>query len=363
MKKICFVKYDMQVPGGGERVCANLANALSDKCKVHVVSICSESDESFYRLDEEVNYRVLIHGSCRIRENFFKGVRLLKEYIKENDIDMVFAVGVSVNPFVMFAVKGTACKAISCEHSTCLDEFENDLSQRICRRLGAHFADMVLTVTPTDAEAYIEKYNLNPERVTSIYNWIDDSLLSDQSSYNPSSKIILSASRIVPIKGIENMIEVSKRLKEEFPDWQWRIYGDGDAEYVKTLQNEIDKNDLGSFIKLMGGTSDIYNCYRDCGLFVLTSYSESFSMVLLEAKANWVPLISFDCPTGPRNIIRDGVDGYLVKPNDLDELHDRMYECMSDEELRKTLSANAYGNIDKFSKNKIIKMWLELIGA
>ena len=166
----------------------------------------------------------------------------------------------------------------------------------------------------------------------------------------------------MPIKGIESMIEVSKRLKNEFPDWEWHIYGNGDAAYVQKLQNEIDENDLGSFLKLMGGTNNIYECYRNCGLFVLSSHSEGFSMVLLEAKANRVPLISFDCPTGPRNIIRDGVDGYLVPCEDTDALHDKIFQCISDEELRRTLSENAYGNMDKFSRNEIIKSWMRYIG-
>lgn len=362
MKKICFVKYDMRDTSGGARVCANLANALSDRYEVHVVSICGESDDTFYTLSEGVQYSVLIRGSGRIRETIFKGSRLLHAYLKDNGIDMAFAVGVSISPFIVNAVRGTKCKAVTCEHITCLDTFESNFTQRLCRRIGAKLSDTVVTLTPDDREAYIEKYSLSPEKVVSIYNWIDDSLVSEENVYNPKSRIIMSAGRIVPLKGIEKVIEVSRRLKDEFPEWQWHIYGTGEDEYVSKLRGAIEENGLGGFLKLMGGTNDIYSLYKNCGLFVLTSYSEGFSLVLLEAKAHRIPLVSFDCPTGPRNIIRDGVDGYLVQAYDVDALHDKIAECLSDEELRVRLSENAYGNMDKFYKSEIIERWIELIG-
>lgn len=362
MKNICFVKYDMLDSSGGARVCANLANALKDKCKVHVVSICSESDDTFYSLDGGVEYRVLMHGSGRIRETLVKGTRLLKEYFKENDIDMAFAVGVSINPFVVNAAKGTKCKSVAWEQLNCLSEYENDLAQRFCRYLGARHSDKVITITKRDRDAYIQKYKLNPDKVVNIYNWIDESLLSEESSYNPKLKTILTVVRIAPVKGIENIIEVSKRLKDELPDWQWHIYGGGDETYFQQLQSKIDESGLSEFVILKGQVSDIYERYCDYGLSVLTSYCEGFALVLAEAKAKRIPNISFDCLMGPSDIIRDGEDGYLVKVGDLEDLYNKLRLCMSDEGLRVKLSKNAYGNIDKFSKKEIVKKWTELIG-
>lgn len=362
MKKVCFVKYDMLDSSGGARVCANLANALKDKCEVHVVSICSESDATFYKLDEGIIYHVLMRGSGRIRETLPKGRSLLRKYLKDNNIDMAFAVGVSINPFVVYAARNTACEAVTWEQLNCLSDYENDLAQRYCRYLGAKHSDKIVTITQKDREAYIEKYKLNPDKVFNIYNWVDESLLFGESCYNPKSKMILTVVRINPVKGIENIIEVSKRLKDEFPDWQWHIYGSGDEAYVNELQNKIDESGLSSFVILKGQVSDIYERYRDYGLSVLTSYCEGFALVLAEAKAKRIPNISFDCLMGPSDIVRDGEDGYLVKVDDLEDLYNKLRLCMSDEELRKKLSENAYGNIDKFSKKEIVRKWIELIG-
>ena len=362
MKKICFVKFDMQDASGAARVCANLSNELKDIYEVHVVSICSEKDTTFYPLDANVKYHVLMKGSGRIRDTLVKGRRLLNKYLKENEIDMVFGVGVSINPFIVFSTHGTKCQAITCEHLNCLSDSDSDPVQRFCRYLGAKFADKLVVLTKMDRDAYIEKYNLTPDKVVYIYNWVDNKLLSDTSEYDPKSKQLLTVVRVVPVKGIENIIEVSKRLKDNFPDWQWHIYGGGAPEYVQQLQNKIDENGLGDFVVLKGKVNDMYERYKDYGLFVLTSYCEGLPMVLIESKAKRVPCISFDCLTGPRDIIRDGEDGYLVPVDDIDTLQDKLELCMSDESLRRQLSENAYGNIAKFSKEEIIKKWINLIG-
>ena len=362
MKKICFVKFDMQDASGGARVCANLANALKDKCEVHVVSICSEKESTFYPLDEGVKYRVLIHGSGRIRDMLFKGIKCLRDYIRENGIDMVFAVGVSINPFTVNAVKGTDCKAISCEHLNCLSDYENDAVQRFCRYLGAKKADKIVTITKTDRDAYIKKYNLNPDKVVNIYNWVDESLLTDVSSYNPKANRIITVVRLIPVKGVERIIEVSKRLKDKFPDWQWHVYGSGEEAYVRSLQDKIDENGLSDFVILKGRVSDIYERYKDYSLSVLTSYCEGFALVLAEAKAKRIPNVSFDCLMGPSDIIQNGIDGYLVALDDMEDLYAKLELCMSDESHRIELSENAYGNIEKFSKEEIVKQWINLIG-
>ena len=361
MKKICLIKYDMQDASGGARVCANLANALQDIFEVHVVSICSEQDSTFYKLDTKVKYHVLIHGTGRIRQTLFSGVKLLRKYLKENNIDVAFSIGVGINPFLIPAALGIPCLTVSCEHLNCLNKYENDKTQQFCRYLGAKFANRTITLTKMDRDAYLKKYNLNKKRVEYIYNWMDESLFSTEVNYNSSSKKIISVSRIEPVKGIENIIEVSKELQKQHPDWQWHIYGGGEDAYVNELQAKINQYNLQDFIILKGKVTDIYERYANYSLFVLTSYLEGLPMVLLEAKSKKLPLLSFDCLTGPRDIIRDGVDGYLVPEGDLDKLTKKLDLCMSSEELRIRLSDEAHGNINLFEKKPIVDKWIRFI--
>ena len=361
MKKICFVKQDMQDASGGARVCANLANALADIYEVHVVSICSEKEDTFYKLNANVKYKVLIKGEGRIRELLLKGVPRLRKYLKQNQIDIAFSVGVSINPFVIPATKGIHCKAVSCEHMNCLNSFGNDRSQRFCRYLGAKFGNKIITLTKMDKESYIKKYHLKENKVEYIYNWMDESLFSDDVKYNIESKQIITVARLEKVKGIENVIKVSKRLKEKYNDWQWHIYGGGEQSYIDELEKQIKQNELQNFVMLKGKVNDIYDRYKDYSIFVLTSYSEGLPMVLLEAKSKKLPIISFDCLTGPRDIIRDGIDGYLIPVDDIEMLYQKLDLCMSSKEERIRLSEQSYGNISLFSKNIILKKWVNFI--
>lgn len=361
MKKICFVKMDMTDASGGARVAANVANALAEKYEVHVVSICSDKDTTFYKLNDNVKYKVLVKGAGRIREVLFKGVKELRRYLKKNNIDMVFSVGVSINPFVIPATIGIKCKAVSCEHLNCLNSYQNNLGQRFCRYIGAKLGSRVIVLTKQDRDAYRKKYHLKKNKVVYIHNWMDEGLFEGMTDYNSSAKKIITVARIEPVKGIENIIEVSKELSAEFPDWSWDIYGGGDESYVAGLAAKIKENNLDGFVNLKGKVGDIYDRYKNYGLFAQTSYCEGLPMVLLEAKAKRLPCISYDCLTGPREIIRDGVDGYLIPVDDIQCLKKRLSQCMRDEELRKNLSANSYGNMDLFRKETIIKRWIEFI--
>ena len=360
-KRICFIKPDITPSGGGERVAINLANELCKTYDVHVVSICSSNGKPFYPINDEITYMALMEGTFRIRKMLLKGIRELRRYLRNNRIDIVFSVGVSANPFLIPATAGLKCKAIVCEHLNCLNSFQNDFGQRFCRYLGAKWGDKVIVLTKQDRDAYKEKYHLKRQKVSYIHNWIEEVLFDGMTDYNSSAKKIITVARIEPVKGIENIIEVSKELSAEFPDWSWDIYGGGDESYVADLTARIKENNLEGFVNLKGKVGDIYDRYKNYSMCVLTSYCEGLPMVLLEAKAKRLPCISYDCLTGPREIIRDGVDGYLIPVDDIQCLKKRLSQCMRDEELRKNLSANSYGNMDLFRKETIIKRWIEFI--
>lgn len=361
MKKICLVKYDMKDASGGARVCANLANALSQQYEVHVVSICSQDADTFYKLDNNVRYSVLVQGEGRIRKVLPKGIAKLRKYIKNEKIDIAFAIGISICPFVVGATIFTTCKSVACEHINCLNGYENDLGQKICRSIGVKFCDKIVTLTKMDRDAYCRKYHLKTENVEYIYNWIDESLINRSIEYKGDSKNIISVGRLEPVKGIENIIEVSRRLKKEHPDWQWHVYGSGEENYVSELHDKINMYGLEDFVHLKGKVNDIYDRYSQYSLCVLTSYCEGLPMVLLEAKSQKLPIISFDCLTGPRDIVRDGIDGFLVEEGDLDELYDKLNMCMTNEKCRASLSEETTGNIELFAKDSIVKKWIAFI--
>lgn len=201
------------------------------------------------------------------------------------------------------------------------------------------------------------------EKVDCIYNFIDDNLLFSDFSYNNNTMKIMTVGRIEYDKGIEELIEVAKLVFLKHSDWQWHIYGDGKIEYINKIIKILKDNRLEDNIILKGKSNNIYELYNNYSLFVMTSHHEGLPMVLLEAKAKKLPIVSFDINSGPSDIIRDGIDGFLINPFDCQKMADKICELIENPELRQKFSDNAHGNIDKFSKEKIIKQWCDLIDS
>ena len=105
----------------------------------------------------------------------------------------------------------------------------------------------------------------------------------------------------------------------------------------------------------------MYDIYKNYSIYVMTSYREGLPLVLLEAKANSLPIVSFDCLTGPSEIVRDGVDGYLIECYNEGKMVDKLSKLIENPCLRKEFSDKSRENLDKFGKNKIIKQWETLI--
>jgi glycosyltransferase involved in cell wall biosynthesis len=122
-------------------------------------------------------------------------------------------------------------------------------------------------------------------------------------------KTIIAAGRIAPVKQFDKLIVIWSTLHREFPDWKVKIFGGGDDQLTKELNQLIKKHHLSSSVSLLSSTPHIESEMQRASIYAMTSKTECFPMVLLEAKACGLPIISFDCPTGPKHIVNHGVDG------------------------------------------------------
>lgn len=360
MKNICLIQPDLSILTGGVRVTSLLANELSKRYNVFVVSIIAYNGKCLCEISPNISCDILLLSKKRMRYLLATGILELRKYFLRNSIDVAISVGAGANLFLVGSSFHTCVKTIFCEHSSLSNEFDCSMGQSICRWVGAKYADKIITLTKSDMENYIETYLLNKEKVDYIYNFIESKLLQDR-PYNEKSKIILSVGRFDRIKGYDMLIEVAKKVFVECKDWQWHIYGDGDKSYIKEIQELIVQNHLENFVFIKGVSNNIYSIYHQAGIFVLTSYYEGLPMVLLEAKANNLPLVSFDCKTGPSEIIEDGISGSLVVPYDIDTMAKKICLLIENRALRKTFSMNAKNNMGKFEKKIIIDKWMRLI--
>lgn len=360
MRSLCFIQPDITKGTGGLKVLNLITKELVNDYNIHVVSLGFSGDKPAYEFDKAVKIHKLFDRDIRIREALIKGgISKLRKVYRQNHIDIAVSIGASMNALLIFAALGTDVKTVFCEHLNCLNSFVCDNSQKIMQKIGARHADKIITLTKQDMDAYIDKYNVKREKIDYIYNWVDDKLLKSESIYDENSKTLLSIGRIEPVKGYDNLLVVAKTVFSKHPDWQWHIYGSGDEEKVK-LENQIKDLGLSNNITIKGFANNIYDLYKQYSIFVLTSYAEGLPMVLLEAKANKLPLVSFDCLTGPSEIINDGLNGYVIKCFDNDEMAQKICMLIEDKELRKNFSKNSYSNLDLFSKEKIVRKWKKL---
>lgn len=170
-------------------------------------------------------------------------------------------------------------------------------------------------------------------------------------------KYAVAVGRLVPQKGFERLLEAWHRVCGNFPDWRLVVIGSGPQENeLKTLAAALGLQACVQFVAPVKGLESVY---RHAQVFVMSSRAEGFPMVLLEAMAAGLPAVSFAC-TGPDIIIRDGVDGFLVKQNDTDSLAGKLAELMQDGALRASLSANARQVTARFSLKNYIDAYENL---
>ena len=356
-KKVCLVVHDFAQYGGVGAVCAAMANELCHTNQITVLSLIGEGRPNAYSLDKKVAYYSLMQKARSLREEFFSMRGPAYRYLRQQDFDTIILMG--HYPGFLLGTLQVKLKAnmIFVDHGALMSQW-NEKEVRFMRLLSAKACRKTITITSRSRDDYIEKFHIKPTKLQCIYNWVDlDEPHSEQ--YDVRSKRIVSAGRIEKEKGFDQLIHAFAPVAEKHPDWQIDIFGDG--EMMDEVKHLIAHYNLESSVNLMGMREDLSNRYKDYAMYVLPSYREGLPLVLLEAKANRLPIVSFDVLTGPREIIGDGIDGILVPPENTKALGEAMCRMIEDDNLRQRMSEHSWDNLNKFSKEKILDQWEELL--
>jgi glycosyltransferase involved in cell wall biosynthesis len=174
-----------------------------------------------------------------------------------------------------------------------------------------------------------------------------------------TSPVVLGAGRLTWQKGFDRLILAWATLAEDHPDWSVRICGDGVRR--EKLQTRIDNNGLSDAVTLLGRVSDIEREMAGAAMFVLSSRYEGFPLVVLEAMSMGLPIVSFDCPTGPREIVEHGRTGLLVPDGDIEALAGAIRELIDDEERRRAYGRAASAAAAEYSVGAVGRRWDALL--
>lgn len=360
VKKIAFINFDMSDTGGSQQVLANIVHAMENTYEIHVISLICARKEWAYRFSGAVSCHTILPHNARIRETISKGRKSLVSYLRKNEVELVFYVGAYAGLCAGIMAKKVSCKKVFCDHGALMNQW-NEWPAKIMRTVGLFCSDRTVVLTKQSEEAYYRKFPCRKGRVLTIYNWMDDRILEDAGEYTLDSKKLLTAGRFSHEKGYDLLVKTAKELEKQLPDieWEWDVYGQGDL--WETIKEQIETEKLSHRVHLLGLTDQMSRCYEGHAVYVLTSYREGLPLVLLEAKANHLPIVSFDIVSGPAEIIRDKENGILIHPYDTEKMAEALAVLLQNKEERIRMSKNSSADMELFRKDAILSQWHALI--
>lgn len=348
---ILFLEGDMSRRGGTEHMTALLANALCEAHDVWVISLQLKENTVFFDLNGAVSHSVLPAASGKL--GIVQQIREIRRFVREKCIDRIINVDVGMCIYGIPAARGTHAKVITWEHANFFNNWNSRLFPAF-RKYAARRSDAMVVLTERDRQNY--RSHISTQKPIFV---IPNPAHRHSFDYDISTTTILSAGLLLPIKGYDMAIQAAAKVLPRYPDWQWVICGEGPER--ERLECLIVENGLQEQVLLPGTVSDMDERYQKAAMYVMSSKMEGLPMVLLEAKSWGLPLVSFDIMTGPSDIIRDGVNGYLVPPDDIDALAVRIEELIRQPQRREEFSHNSQLDMDRFDFANIMEQWQEVL--
>ncbi len=345
--------------GGAERVMCALANAWAERGHdVTVLTMNREGSPAFF-LQPSVKRRQLdlpaepANFVVSASRQLFR-IRALRRSFRELKPDLIISFLTHANILTLLAARRLAIPVIVSERAD-PSMYKIGFLWESLRRMTYPWARMLVCQTQSSLRWFQRHYGL---KGCVIPNPVGAPFCEQRDAASRNSDngfTVFAVGRLSHEKGFDLLLRAFARVVERHPDWSLKVIGDGPLR--SELIADSHQMQLEKRVEFLGAVADPFPLLRSADLFVLPSRFEGFPNALCEAMALGVAPISFDCPSGPAEIIRDGVDGVLVPPQDVDALASAMDSLMTDSALRQSLASRAPEVISRFSLPKILLLW------
>ena len=358
MKNVCFLIGDLNSSGGTERVTTLIANELS-KREEYKISILSLTDglEPFFSLNPDISIYSLYEKKISFKTKLFGVIWKIRQFVKSRNIDTLIVVESISCIFTVPALYGLVVNHICWEHF----HFKNNNGiyfRDFARKLAAKYCNYVVTLTNKDIGFWREGIKNLKANLICIPN---PSPFKDI-THSPSleSKSVLTIGRLTEVKGYDLLIQAWKKTCEKNKEWKLYIVGDGpEEENLKKLTKDLN---LKNRVVFIGKTNDVISFYKKSSFFCLSSRNEGLPMVLLEAQAYGLPIVAFDCDTGPSEIVVNKKNGFLVSNGNIESLAYHLNEIINfEDEKYEKMVFESFLSTQNFKIENILDKWCSIL--
>lgn len=367
--KILINTDQIYLHGGIEKVMTTKVNYWVNRPNVEVLIVTTEQqgNPSCYRLDSKIKLLDLNINYDRSKSYFstenikkaFRHYQKQKQLFTKIQPDIIISPNFNFDHYWLPFIKQKA-KLIKERHSSRYLEQARRNNSSVLQKLKFKLDDWIdkkynrIIVLNEDEKKYVQSGNAvvipNPVELTGR-------------RADLSKKHVIAAGRISPVKGFGDLIKAWAVIQAEFPEWQLHFYGQDYLDTQSKLRLQIDKLILNQSVFFKGNVDNLPKTMTNYSIYAMTSETECFPMVLLEALSVGLPVVSYDSPNGPRNIITNKQDGFLVPYKNITIFAQKLKELMNDENLRHKMGHQGTENVRRFSLDKVMQEWKEMFDS
>lgn len=360
MKKILFTITNLEARGGTERTTYIVASGLAEKgYNVTLFSTKGEVKNIAYQYSNKVLFVTKKTSDNKIIALFQYIFLLRKILLKENITTLVSVEAMSLlftYPALLLTFKRKKIKYIMWEHFNATVTLGKKL-RPFCRKAAAKYANYVVTLTKKDITLWKERFT-NKATYVSIPNASPFEITT--TDYELESKTIISVGRLTYQKGFDRLINIVAELKKQTDISEWKFLILGSGEDSEKLAKQIKQNQLSAIVKMIPNTPHIKEYYQKAAFMCMTSRFEGLPMTLIEAQSFGLPIIAYDCLTGPAEVVSKE-SGFLIEDDNEKEFVEKLKTLIQNTELRQKMSVKAKEEVNKYAIKAIVKRWEEIV--
>jgi GalNAc-alpha-(1->4)-GalNAc-alpha-(1->3)-diNAcBac-PP-undecaprenol alpha-1,4-N-acetyl-D-galactosaminyltransferase len=348
--------------GGAERAVSEMANYWVRRCwSVTIVTWTRADDLDVYPVDAAVQRLYLgvasaSTGLCTAVYNNARRISVLRGALNVTKPDVLLSFMDTNNVAALIAARGTGIPVVIAERSDPAANTMTNRMWRMLRRITYSWADAAVAQTRKAAEWVTVRCGVNCEEVPNALRALP---IADVGA--PREDVVLSVGRLSAEKDICTLLRAFARARRLRPSWRLVIVGDGPQRVE--LEELAASLNIAASVTFAGFVSHPELLMQRAAIYVLSSRFEGFPNALLEAMAMGAAVVSSDCDSGPRELIKDGINGRLFSPGDEDGLAAILSELMRTEALRRSLGAEAMQIRERFAPERIMPRWESVLRA